>query len=307
MSAAVDAAFDAVRPRLFGIAYRMTGSATDADDLCQEAWLRWSAADRSAIDNPEAYLVRVITRLAIDLSRSAARRREQYVGPSLPEPILDEVWNDAAGAASAGADPADAAALADSLTFAFLVLLDDLAPAERAVFLLHDVFGYPFDEVAHAVDRAPAAVRQIAARSRRKLERDRVELIRPPAEHEANVIGELLVAISAGDVEAVMARLAPDIVQLDDGGPRQRAARRPIVGPFRVARLWINLAKRAKPEWSMRATRMNGQSALVFDEAGVAFMTVTFAFGPDGLVRRIHSQLNPDKLAGVNRSIPPSS
>ena len=148
------AAFEELRPRLFGIAYRMTGSVADAEDVCQEAWLRWRAVDPAAVTTPEAYLVRTVTNLAIDRLRSAQHRRETYVGPYLPEPLL------------ADDDPAAAAELSDSLTLAFLVLLDELSPVERAVLLLHDVFGYEFDDVAAAVGRSSTACRQIASRTR---------------------------------------------------------------------------------------------------------------------------------------------
>lgn len=278
-------AYDGLRPRLFGIAYRMTGSVADADDLCQEAWVRWSRNEGDHVDNPEAYLVSTITRLAIDLGRSAARRRE-YVGPYLPEPVLGRHDD----------DPEQSAELADSLTYAFLVLLDQLSPTERAVFLLHDVFAYPFDDIADAVGSSPAAVRQMASRSRRKVDAERVELRRATDEHEQTVIATLLMAMAAGDIDAVMAHLAPDVVQLDDGGPRQRAARRPIVGPDRVARMWVNLSKRIEPDWSMQMTRVNGAPGLLVRDGDEPFMTVSVAFGPDGLIRRIHCQLNPDKL-----------
>ena len=160
--------FEEHRDRLFAVAYRMTGSVADADDLCQEAWLRWSEVELATVRQPEAFLVSTMTRLSIDRLRSATHRREIYVGPYLPEPLMTEP--------SAESDPERAAELADSLTYAFLVLMDELAPAERAVFLLHDVFGYPFNEIGDAVDRSPDAVRQMASRTRRKLDAERVEL-----------------------------------------------------------------------------------------------------------------------------------
>ncbi len=156
--------FEALRPRLFGIAYRMTGSVGDAEDACQDAWLRWQRVDRGAVDNAEAYLVRVVTHLALDRLQSAQRRRESYVGPYLPEPLIAD---------TTAVQPEAAAELTDSLTFAFLVLLDELTPRERAVLLLHDVFGYPFDEIAPMIDLTPAACRQLASRTRRKLDHER--------------------------------------------------------------------------------------------------------------------------------------
>lgn len=284
--------FEAVRPKLHSVAYRMTGSVSDAEDLCQEAWLRWERTDTAAVDNPEAFLVSTVTRLAIDLGRSATRRRETYVGPFLPEPVVTE----RGAPPESFADPAHAAELADSLTFAFLVLLDQLDPLERAVLLLHDVFGYSFEEVAGAVDRTAAASRQIASRARRKLDADRGRA--PPADPAAEqvAIAGLLVALSSGDIEGVMSWLSPDVVQLDDGGPARRAARRPVVGPHRVARLWVNLAKRIEPQWRMRIADVNGSVGLVIDDDGGTFMTIAVTIGPDRLIRRVHSQLNPDKL-----------
>lgn len=284
--------FEALRPRLRAVAYRMTGSVSDAEDLCQEAWLRWERTDTTKVDNPEAFLVSTVTRLAIDLGRSAARRRETYVGPFLPEPVVTQ----RGAPAEALADPERAAELADSLTFAFLVLLDQLDPVERAVLLLHDVFGYSFAEVALAVDRSVAACRQIASRARRNLDAERGPATTPDTSAEQAAIAGLLVALSRGDIEGVMAWLSPDVVQLDDGGPARRAARRPVVGPHRVARLWANLAKRIEPGWTMRVADVNGSVGLVIDDDGGTFMTITVTIGPDGLIRRVHSQLNPDKL-----------
>ena len=164
------------------------------------------------------------------------------------------------------------------------------------MFLLHDVFGYPFDEVAVAVDRTAASVRQLASRARRKVDSERVDLRHRGADDD-RVIAGLLNAIAAGDVEATMGFLAPDIVQIDDGGALVRAGRRPIVGPRRVAMLWVNLAKRIRPGQRFEVASVNGLPGLVFtDDTGV-FMVVELGIGPDGLVRRISTQLNPDKLA----------
>ena len=281
--------FEALRPRLFGIAYRMTGSIGDAEDVGQEAWLRWQAVDREQVTNPEAYLVRTVTHLAIDRLRSAQRRKETYVGPYLPEPLVDDV----------STQPERAAELADSLTFAFLVLLDELTPVERAVLLLHDVFGYPFDEVARAVDRSPDACRQLASRTRRKLQRERVEFRRPDAAREQELIGTLLATIAAGDIEGVMSLLAPDVVLLSDGGATRHAARHPVVGPDRVARLIVNLSRRVPAVFDTQLVRVNGEPGLLFTVDGRADFVLSFSFTADGRVRRMYSQLNPDKLRHV--------
>lgn len=284
--------FEAARPRMAAVAYRMTGSVADADDLCQEAWIRWAAEDRRGVVDSEAFLVTVVTRLAVDRLRSARHRRETYVGPYLPEPIVTVPGS------SPEPDPGEAAALADSLTYAFLVLLDELSPVERAVVILHDVFGYPFGAVGAVVDRSEAAVRQIASRSRRKIEGSSRRPHRTDASTVQGVLSRLMVAIVAGDAPAVMAELAPDVVQLDDGGPAKRAARRPVVGADRVARLWINLAKRGA-HLSVRFVSVNGSPGLVMSDGDEPEMVMCVDLDDESRICRIYSQLNPDKLRHV--------
>jgi RNA polymerase sigma-70 factor (ECF subfamily) len=291
-----DEQFVASRPRLFDVAYRMTGSVADADDLCQEAWIRWQRAPRDDIDNPEAWLVRTVTNLAIDRARSAQARREHYVGPYLPEPIITGALGDGLPASASTQDPAQRAELADSLTFAFLVMLDALDPTARAVLLLHDVFGFDFDEVGEAVGKSPAACRQIASRTRRKLADERGAMRRPSAEDEQAMLGRMIGALSNGDVGEVMALLAPDVVQLDDGGPARHAGRRPIVGPHRVSRLLVNLAKRLDPRAEMEFVRINTSPGVVLRIDGRPDIVLLMEVGDDGLIHRIWSQLNPEKL-----------
>jgi RNA polymerase sigma-70 factor (ECF subfamily) len=284
--------FETFRPRLFGIAYRMTGSVGDAEDACQDAWLRWQRVDRATVENAEAYLVRVVTRLALDRLQSAQHRRETYVGPYLPEPLVA----DTAAQPDVAAQPEAAAELADSLTFAFLVLLDELTPKERAVLLLHDVFGYSFDEIGRMVDLSPAACRQLASRTRRKLDHERDALRRPDEAREQELITQLLTTIASGDVDAVMELLAPDVVLLSDGGAERHAARRPVVGTYRVARLVVNLAKRLMQTDVTRLVQVNGEPGLLFVADGEPDHVLSIAFTPDGKVRRFYSQLNPEKL-----------
>ncbi len=284
--------FEAARPRLFAIAYRMTGSVSDAEDLCQEAWLRWERVDHATVEAPEGWLVRTVTNLAIDRSRSARHRRERYVGPYLPEPLVSGPLADA----TASDDPETHSELADSLTFAFLVVLDELDPAARAVFLLHDVFGYSFNEVATIVGRTPAACRQIASRTRRRLDERSVDVRRATAAHEQRMLSALTGALLEGDIDAVIALLAPDVVQLDDGGPVRRAARRPIVGPHRVARLMVNLTKRMPSDVELEFARVNANPGVVVRHRGHTEMVLSLEFSPDGRVRRIWTQLNPEKL-----------
>jgi RNA polymerase sigma-70 factor, ECF subfamily len=280
------AAFETLRPRLFGVAYRMTGSVADAEDLCQDAWLRWRAVDPSTVESTEGYLVRLITNGALDRLQSAQARRESYVGPYLPEPLVTRAEN----------APLESAELADSLTFAFLVMLDALRPIERVVMLLHDVFGYSFDEVAATVDRSPTACRQIASRSRRRVSEQQVDVRRPGGNEERALVERFIATTLSGDIDALMAMLSPDVVQLDDGGAARRAARNPIVGPARVARLMVNLAKRIDAETVSELVRVNGTLGVLLTRKGEPFLVVTAELAPDGLVRRIYTQLNPDKL-----------
>ncbi len=285
--------FEALRPRLFGIAYRMTGSVADAEDACQDAWIRWQGVDQDDVRNAEAFLVSLVTRLSIDRLRSAQHRREAYVGPYLPEPIIEGPLM----ADTTDTDPGRMSELSDSLTFAFLVLMDALDPTERAVFLLHDVFGYPFDEVADAVGRSSAACRQVASRARKRLDDESVELRRADESHERDMVARMSTAMLSGDIPGLMDLLSPDVVQLDDGGPNRHAGRRPIVGPHRVARLMVNISKRMRPGSEVEFVRVNGNPGVLLRVDGTPDLVLTIEFGPDGLIRRIWSQLNPDKLA----------
>lgn len=241
--------FEAARPRLLGLAYRMLGTIGDAEDVVQDAWIKWNATDRHAIAVPEAWLTTVTARLALDRLKSARRRREEYPGPWLPEPVVTE------------AGPEDAAELADSLTLGFLTLLDRLGPVERVVFLLADVFGVPYAEVAEAVGKTEVACRQIASRSRRRLQGTHP---RKPTADERRIVSELLVAMAVGDVAAVLDCLAPDAVCISDGGPQRRAARRPIVGADRVAPFCIKVTRRKSNEKArVVAAVINGDPGVI--------------------------------------------
>lgn len=287
------ATFEAARELLFAIAYRMTGSVADAEDLCQETWLRWERADHERVETPEGWLVRTITNLAIDRSRSARVRREHYVGPYLPEPLVTGPLD---ATPDVRTDPAAHSEVADSLTFAFLVVLDGLDPTARAVFLLHDVFGYSFNEIADVVGRSPAACRQIASRTRRKLDERRADVRRASNEHEQRMLGGLVGALLDGDIDAVMALLAPDVVQHGDGGPNRHAARRPVVGPYRVARLLVNVTKRLPPDVEVVVARVNANPGVLVRHRDRTELVFTFEFDPQGRIARVWNQLNPDKL-----------
>src|SRR5918997_1822843 len=230
----------AERPRLVGLAYRITGSRLDAEDVVQEAWERARRSDGRAVERPAAWLTTVVARLALDHLKAAQRRRETYVGPWLPEPVATGHSDEAsARPAPAGdpretSDPAELTELAESLTFGFLRLLEALSPVERVVFVLADVFGAPFPEIAAAVDRSPAACRQIASRARARVRDDGRRHQAP--DDAPKVADDLVSALVLGDTDRVLALLAPDVVLVSDGGAGRRAARRPVVGPHRVGR-----------------------------------------------------------------------
>jgi RNA polymerase sigma-70 factor (ECF subfamily) len=289
--------FEPHRDRLFGVAYRMTGSVADAEDCVQEAFVRWQRTDRAVVENDEAFLVRTISRLSIDRQRQVARRRETYVGPWLPEPLIGPVER----LGITAGDPADEAEVADSLSFAFLVMLDRLSASERAAFILHDVFGVPFDEVATTLERETDACRQLASRARRKLRGaadDGALRVgrRGVASESSHTLDELLGALLAGDVNGCLAHLAPGVVLTSDGGPNRRAARRPVVGADRVLRLVANLfARDAALVTDIRPVSVNGAYGLYIEhERGP--LVFTGDVDDTGRIHRLWIQMNPDKL-----------
>jgi RNA polymerase sigma-70 factor (ECF subfamily) len=290
--------FEAHRDKLFAIAYRMTGSVADAEDCVQDAFVRWQRSPRDDVDNDEAFLVRTVSRLAIDRHRQIARRRETYVGPWLPEPLLAPVDQ----LASSRSDPADEAEVADSLSFAFLVMLDRLSASERAAFLLHDVFGVPFDEIAVALEREPDACRQLASRARRKLRdgaQDTASFEGPaPAvrRRAGRALDGLLGALLAGDIDGCLALVAPGVVLTSDGGPNRHAARRPVVGAERVMRLVSNLFARSAPHVrEIRQVSVNGADGLFVDH-DEGPLVLTADVDGDGRIDRLWIQMNPDKF-----------
>src|SRR5690606_36648046 len=253
---------------------------------------------RGPVDRPAAWLTTVVSRLAIDRMRQQQRRREDYVGPWLPEPVATQ----AADPGSVGVDPARAAELADSVTFGFLVLLDRLSPVERAVFVLSDVFGEPFPSIAAAVGRSPDAVRQIASRARRKVREGR-QADRRPADEA--LLTELVVALGEGSVDKVLSLMSPDVVLTSDGGPARRAARRPVVGPDRVSRLMVHLTSRVVDDDEVSLTELNGASGYVIRTPGL-HMVPAAAAGPGGSTaphRSTHPAVpDPSTLRSVPQS-----
>jgi RNA polymerase sigma-70 factor (ECF subfamily) len=286
------AVFEAERPRLLGLGYRMLGSLTDAEDVVQEAWLRWNRIESSTIDNPAAWLTTVTTRLALDRVRSIERRREDYVGPWLPEPVAFD------------RGPEEAAEVADSLTLGFLVVLDRLTPTERAVFLLADVFGEPFGAIAAAVGKTEENCRQIATRARRKVRDERMPGATPISRE---TLEALMIAIATGEIDRVLALLDTDVTLVSDSGAGRHAARRVVVGPARVARLMRNVGG-----WVLSGTKERYKTAsadvLLTTVNGAAAMRVNLPAGPylftgderDGKIVAIRTMLNPDKLTHID-------
>lgn len=282
--------FEAERPRLVGLAYRMVGSVADAEDVVSEAWLRFqSAAD---VERPAAWLTTVTSRLAIDRLRAQQRRREDYVGPWLPEPLP----TDTAAAGGATTDPGERAELSESLTLGFLVVLDRLSPVERAVFLLADVFGEPYADIAVAVGKSPEACRQIASRARKRVREERASRASADEELLASLVG----ALAAGDVDGVLSLLSTDVVLVSDGGPDRHAARRPVVGADRVSRFLVNLTARMAHDAELAFAEVNAAPALVVRSAEQGDTVLTVERGDDGRVVVLRVLLNPDKLAALD-------
>ena len=289
--------FDRHRRLLFTVAYQLLGNVTEAEDVVQDAWLRWSAADRSDVADPRAYLVRITSRLALDRLDSARSRRERYVGPWLPEPLL--TGRDPVAGAPPPPDPDDAALLGEQVSLALLVVLETLSPAERAVFVLREVFGLPAAEVAAILGRGEAAVRQTAHRAR---EHVRARQPRFDADRSAQrvVTERFLAACAGGDVEALLAALAPDVVLVTDGGGRAKAALRPIVGAGKVARFLLATAAEGLsiPGLHVEVADVNGAPGVVAWVGGAPFMTTSLVLA-DGLVEQVLVVRNPDKLRGL--------
>lgn len=278
------------RRLLFTVAYELLGSAEDAEDVLQESWIRWAAVDRAAVRQPRAYLVRIVTRQALNHLRSTSRRREDYVGEWLPEPLLTSP------------DVADDVELADDLSIAMLLVLETLGPAERAVFVLREVFDVPYEEIADAVGKTPSAVRQIAHRAKNHVaaRRPRVHVVR--SEHE-EAVGRLVAAMNTGDLQGLMDVLAPDVVAIADGGGKVRgAALRPIVGAQRLARYLVGGIAKAGGRVVAAAAWVNGQPGLRVELDGVLVGAVSVTV-ENGRISRIYSIANPDKLDRFDEAV----
>jgi RNA polymerase sigma-70 factor (ECF subfamily) len=276
--------FLAARPQLFALAYRMLGSTTEAEDVLQEAWLRASKA--TSLDNPAAWLTTVVTRLSLDVLGSARVRREQYVGPWLPEPLVEPVDS-----------PEAHAELADDVSLAFLVLLEELSPAERAAFLLREVFRYDYADVAVMLERSEAACRQLVSRAHGHVDDRRTRFTASRAQARELTM-TFLFACQTGDLGTVTSLLAADAVLVSDGGGKVSAARRPIFGPDKIGRFLIGILAKPGPEISYVEAIVNGEPGVLGLVDGVV-MTAVAAEVRDDVITGIRIISNPDKLVGL--------
>ena len=286
---AEDETFAQHRPLLFTIAYEILGSAADAEDVLQDSYIRWSTVDKESVDNPRAYLAQIVARKALNQLRSRKRRREEYVGAWLPEPIRTEP------------DASEDALLAESVSIAMLLLLETLSPDERAVFVLREVFEFSHREIAQSVDRTEESVRQLARRARIHVQERRKRF--EPRPHAAREIADRFLSASAtGDIQSLMDMMAPDVVALADGGGRMPVPRAPLVGRARVAHFVAGAARRGLPDMTVDVGAFNGLPSLLFSSGEQPDTLLVIETADDGLVRRLFIVRNPDKLSLVGRS-----
>ncbi|HEV3264357.1 MAG TPA: RNA polymerase sigma-70 factor [Acidimicrobiales bacterium] len=279
-----DDPFVAHRGLLFTVAYEMLGSAADAEDVVQETWLRWANVDQSEVRDPRAYLVRIVTRQALNRLRTVSRRREDYVGEWLPEPLLTSP------------DVAEDAELAVNVSIAMLMVLETLGPAERAVFVLHEVFETPYDEIAEVLGKAPAAVRQIGHRAREHVAARRPRMQVGRAQQEAT-LEKFMAAVTSGDVKGLVEVLAPDVVLIADGGGQVPAARKPLTGAATVVAFLGRVADLS--ELVATTAWLNGMPGARFEVGGE--VTAVSLVIDDGRITRIYAIRNPHKLGGLEQ------
>jgi RNA polymerase sigma-70 factor (ECF subfamily) len=295
------AGFEPYRRRLLGLAYRMLGSMADAEDAVQETYLRWHAADRERVSEPRAFLMTTTTRICLDMLTSARARREEYVGPWLPEPVADTEM----------LAPDTRTELAEDLSIALLLILDQLSPLERAAFLLHDVFDFSFSEIAGALERSEAACRQLATRARTHVRKARPRGVVPPARtgevdpKHAKLMSAFAAATQAGDLNALVHLLASDARVITDGGGKVRAALKPIEGGHSVAQFLIEVTRKRPDAWWREDFRprfgtVNGLPAIIVESPEGAVQTTAFEIEGD-VVRALYVVRNPDKLRHLAR------
>ena len=283
--------FTLLRPLLFTISYEILGSATEADDVLQDSYLRWADVDLSTVHDTKSYLAQLVTRQALNALRAGARRREEYVGPWLPEPLLLDDH-----------DPSADVVLAESVSMAMLVLLETLSPDERAVFVLREVFGFDYGEIAGAVGKSAPTVRQVAHRAREhvRARRKRFDVSKTPEDvhRNAEITAQFLASAASGDVESLMAMLAPDATWWSDSGGKVSAARRPVVGADKVARFVTGLIHKGQNDLRVEMVNCNGAPGILlyYREEFLGVITVEIA---DGKITNFYGMRNPDKLAGL--------
>ncbi len=286
----VTSEFAKARNRLFSIAYRMLGSTADAEDMIQETYLRWHQANKNEIRSPEAWLVSVLTRLCIDRLRSATLERETYTGPWLPEPLFTEI----------PASPEENLELAADLSMAFMLLLERLAPVERAAFLLHDVFDFEYPEVSRILEKSEAACRQVVHRARERVRRDRPRF-HPTRDELFSLIERFNSAVIAGDEETVLSMFAEDATLTSDGGSKVNAARKVVLGRQRIARLFLVLDRKLSGRMTRSIVNINGEPGLVTYLDGKPLSATSFEMDGERIAALYHV-LNPDKLKGICES-----
>jgi len=279
--------FETYRPLLFSIAYRMLGSASDAEDMVQETYLRYRTAQKAEIRSLKSFLMTVVTRLCLDELKSAHVQREQYLGSWLPEPVLTE-------------DAETLVEQRESLSLAFLTLLEELTPAERAVFVLHTAFDYPYDEIGNMLEKNAAACRQLYHRAEERLAAHQ-RRFEPSLATQQELVGRFLRAAQSGEVEVLTELLAHDVVVWADGG-KVSAARRPVSGQEKVTRFVQGLQRKALADLTVSVETINGGPALLFWTGGTLFTVGGFRIA-DGQIHGIYAILNPDKLAYLQRQL----
>jgi RNA polymerase sigma-70 factor (ECF subfamily) len=285
-------AFERYRVLLFSIAYRMTGSASDAEDLVQETYLRYQASDSEEIVSLKAYLTTIITHLTLDYLKSARVAREQYMGTWLPEPILT---SEDAGFPQATLEQQE------TLSLAFLRLFETLSPPERAVFLLHEVFGYPFSEIGVMLSKSPANCRQIFHRARQALQNKRARF-EPEPQRQRQLLLRFLSASQAGDMAALTSLLAQDVVSWSDGGGKVQTNLKPLYGKLAVARFWLSVTRKTPRPLTPTLAEINGSSALLLWDEGRLAGVLSLTLCAEG-IQEIYALLNPEKLAYLHKQI----
>jgi len=278
------AVFNEVRPRLMGIAYRMLGSHTEAEDLVQEVWLRWQAADRSTVQSPVAYLSTAVTRLAINASQSARARRETYIGPWLPEPV------------DTSADPFLGAERGEALSFAVLLVLERLSPTERAAYILREAFDYPYDELATMLQSTEPAVRQLVSRARKRIRAERRTEV--SGSQQKKLLSAFVEAARSGDLAVLEQLLAKDAISYSDGGGAARASKFPVVGRERVAKYHRAFHSRFWAGVTVEFGRANGRAVAMLERDGVLFAVCTVIASDDG-IDEVLWMMNPAKITAV--------